>query len=119
MSQNNSLRTLETLHDENRRLNAQVAHLQNRLARYEESEAETDAPQWNVWPYSWVIAAGDFCSDRFHSFHGKLIDARLTRRNQRSRRAYAMQSALAQIEATPRAEMLSGAESSSRALRLL
>ena len=112
MSQNNSLRTLETLHDENRRLNAQVAHLQNRLARYEENEIE-DAPQWNVWPYCWVIAAGDFWSERFHSLHGKLIDARLTRRNLRSRRDYAMQSALAQIEATSRAE------TPSRGLRLL
>lgn len=91
MSQNNSLRTLETLHDENRRLNAQLAHLQNRLARYEEIEDETDAPQWNVWPYCWVVVATDFCSERFHSFHGKLIDARLTKRNLRSRRAFGME----------------------------
>jgi hypothetical protein len=93
MSQNHSLQTLETLHDENRRLNAQVVQLQNRLARYEELEEAEDADQWNVWPYCWILAAAEVCTERFHSFHGKLIDARLSRRNLRARRDYEMKCA--------------------------
>lgn len=91
--------TITELWDETQRLNEQVAALQQRLARYENvdetnEQASSVAPQtdnsdvWNVWPYCWALNAHRCVIEWFHSFHGRLEEVYLVRRNKRERIAF-------------------------------
>lgn len=94
MSRNQAL-TINELWDETQRLNEEIADLQARLARYENVEPastratdEHDADAWNVWPYCWALSVRRRIAEWFHSFHRRLEEVRLTRRNKQAREAF-------------------------------
>lgn len=100
MPRQNAL-SINELWDETQRLNDEVAALQQRLARYESVEAPAqfnenaeshdenrDAEVWNVWPYCWATNAYGFCLKGFHSFHARLQNEHLKRRNRKLRTAF-------------------------------
>ena len=89
--------TVKELWSETQRLNTEIAVLQTRLARYENTEqsshknleTEEDIRDvWNVWPYSWAINVHRRFSECLHSFHGKLSAMRLSWYNKRVRAAF-------------------------------
>jgi hypothetical protein len=102
MSHSQQALIIEELWSETQRLNAEITALQTRLSRYEaikyftpdaepntrgeKTESEPDA--WGVWPYCWAISAHRYLSDRFHSFHERLVEARLVRANRRAHEAF-------------------------------
>jgi hypothetical protein len=100
MSRSQQAVLIDELWDETQRLNEQVAALQERLAMYEDVEfegststrlttlkaqARREEDAWDVWPYCWVLGARDFFACRFHSFHEKLVEWSLSRRNKKER----------------------------------
>ncbi len=98
MSQSQPL-TITELWDETQRLNEQVTALQQRLARYENVDktheqavpivsATDNNAVWNVWPYCWALSIRRCVVEWFHSFHGRLEEMRLMRRNKRERIAF-------------------------------
>ncbi len=94
MSRSQQALTIRELWNETQRLNAEIAALQTRLSHYENTERpshknlkaeEDDHDVWNVWPYNWAINAHRSFCECLHSFHGKLLEMRLARRNKRAR----------------------------------
>ena len=61
--------------DEARRLALEIEELRTRLDYLMEFDAEDDAENWNVWPYSWAIAGWNQARSCFHSFHQKRNEA--------------------------------------------
>ncbi|HEX8237841.1 MAG TPA: hypothetical protein VF600_18005 [Abditibacteriaceae bacterium] len=100
MSRSQQAVLIDELWDETQRLNEQVASLQERLALYEDisyenssstrlttlkAQARREEDAWDVWPYCWAIGAHAFFALRLHSFHEKLNEWRLSRRNKKER----------------------------------
>jgi hypothetical protein len=98
MSRSQQAVLIDELWDETQRLNEQVAALQERLAMYEDidyeasssthlttlkAHARREEEMWDVWPYCWVVGAHGFLVARFHWFHEKLIEWRLSRSNKK------------------------------------
>jgi hypothetical protein len=97
MSHSQQALIIEELWSETQRLNAEIAALQVRLSQYEDIEYSATAPEsettsepdvWSVWPYSWAISAHRYMSNRFHSFHERLLNTQLARDNRRARVAF-------------------------------